>query len=44
LHLQPPLERAQTALEPGNGTLGELFKGPMVGIRLLLSFFSNEVG
>jgi hypothetical protein len=33
------VERAQTALEPGNGAAGELFKGPMVGIRLFLSFF-----
>jgi hypothetical protein len=32
LHLQLPVERAQTSGKPGEGTAGKLSKAPMVGI------------
>jgi len=44
LHLDPPPKRAETSLEPREGTAGEFFKAPVVGISLLLRFFSNGVG
>ena len=39
LHLEPSQEQPQTALEPGQGTTGEFFKGPVVWVGLVLRFF-----
>ncbi|MER2602552.1 MAG: hypothetical protein ABTR27_09375, partial [Candidatus Competibacter phosphatis] len=42
IRLSIPQEQPETTLEPRNGTTGELFKGPMVWIGLVLGFFQGS--